>query len=133
MLANAIGQTQTLLNVLDGVDLDLVALDTYAQVGGELLAVRAVNRTVGTITVDRGVLDTVPTTHAAGARIYFVEGAQFFSSTQYLNGETVQTKVLPATGLGVLPEASAMAFNYTFARRQIRPYPPGRARVNGSD
>lgn len=133
VLANAIGQTQTLLNVSDGVDLDLVALDTYAQVGGELLAIRAVNRTTGTITVDRGVLDTAPTTHAAGARIFFVEGAQFFNSTQYLNGETVQTKVLPTTGLGVLPEASATAINYTFARRQIRPYPPGRVRVNGSD
>lgn len=53
VLANAIGQTHTLLNVLDGVYL----------------------------------VDTVPTTHAAGARIYFVEGARFFSSTQYLNSD----------------------------------------------
>jgi len=82
VLANAIGQTQTLLNVLDGVDLDLVALDTYAQVGGELLAIRAVNRNAGTITVDRGLLDTVPTTHAAGARIYFVRSITRFASME---------------------------------------------------
>lgn len=133
VLANGVGQTETVLNVLYGVDLDLVTLDTYALLDGEMVAVKAINIAAGTVTVDRGVLDTVPAKHSAGARLYCVEGGQFYNTTQYLNGETVQTKVLPATGMGVLAEASAPAISYTFAKRQIRPYPPGKFRVNNLD
>ncbi|OVZ59173.1 hypothetical protein CDO44_13490 [Pigmentiphaga sp. NML080357] len=133
VLANDIGQTETVLNVLYSVDLDLVALDTYAQLGGELVAVRAIDVAAGTVSVDRGVLDTVPAKHAAGTRLYFVEGGQFYTTAQYLSGETVQAKVLPATGMGRLAEASAASIRYTFAKRQIRPYPPGRFRVNNLD
>lgn len=133
VLATDIGQIETVLNILHGVDLDLVTINTWAQIDGELVAVKAVNLAAGTVTVDRGVLDTVPARHTAGARVYFIEGGQFFNATQYLNGETVQTKVLPATGMGVLPETSATAISYTFARRQIRPYPPGKVRVNNLD
>jgi len=133
VLANDIGQTDTVLNVLYGVDLDLVTLNTYAQVGNELVAVKAVDLAAGTVTVDRGVLDTVPAKHSAGARLYFVEGGQFYNTTQYLSGETVQAKVLPATGMGVLAESSAPTISYTFAKRQIRPYPPGKFRVNNLD
>src|SRR5690606_31646637 len=117
VLANDIGQTETVLNVLYSVDLDLVALDTYAQLGGELVAVRAIDVAAGTVSVDRGVLDTVPAKHAAGTRLYFVEGGQFYTTAQYLSGETVQAKVLPATGMGRLAEASAAAIRYTFAKR----------------
>lgn len=133
VLANDIGQTETVQNVLYGVDLDLVTVNTYAQVGSELVAVKAVNVAAGTVTVDRGVLDTVPAKHSAGARLYFVEDGQFYNTSQYLSGETVQTKVLPATGMGVLAEASAPTISYTFAKRQIRPYPPGKFRVNNLD
>ena len=111
----------------------VLALDTYALIDTELFAVKAINALAGTVTVDRGVLDTVPMKHAAGARINFVEGSQFFNTTQYLSGEIVQTKVLPATRLGMLPEASTSAISYPFAHRQVRPYAPGRARVNGFD
>lgn len=133
VLANDIGQTETVLNVLYGVDLDLVTLDTYALLDGELVGVQAVDLAAGTVTVDRGVLDTVPAKHAASARLNFIEGGQFANTTQYLNGETVQTKVLPATGMGVLAEASAPAISYTFAKRQVRPYPPGKFRGNNLD
>lgn len=133
VLAKDIGQTDTVLNVLYGVDLDLVTTDTYAQLGNELVAVKAVNATAGTVTVDRGVLDTVPVKHLAGVRLYFTESGQFYNTSQYLSGEVVQAKVLPATGVGVLAEASAPTISLTFAKRQIRPYPPGKFRVNNLD
>ncbi len=94
---------------------------------------KTLNASTGAVTVDRGVLDTVPAAHAAGARMTFIEGAQFFTNTQYLEGESLQAKVLPSTGIGTFAEGSATALNYTFAKRQIRPYPPGRIRVNDSD
>ncbi len=133
VLASAIGQTETALSLSDRIDLDLVALNTYALIDQELVAVKTINASTGTVTVDRGVLDTAPAAHAAGARMTFIEGAQFFTSIQYLEGESLQAKVLPSTGIGTFAEGSATALNYTFAKRQIRPYPPGRVRVNGSD
>ncbi len=133
VLVGSIGQTETAISLADRVDLDLVALNTYALIDQELVAVKTLNASTGAVTVDRGVLDTVPTAHAAGARMTFIEGAQFFTNTQYLEGESLQAKVLPSTGIGTFAEGSATALNYTFAKRQIRPYPPGRIRVNGSD
>jgi len=133
VLVGSIGQTETAISLADRVDLDLVALNTYALIDQELVAVKTINASTGAVTVDRGVLDTVPAAHAAGARMTFIEGAQFFTNTQYLEGESLQAKVLPSTGIGTFAEGSATALNYTFAKRQIRPYPPGRIRVNGSD
>lgn len=133
LLVNAIGQTETALTLTNRVDLDLVQLNTYAMIDQEFVAVKTINASTGAVTVDRGVLDTVPAAHAAGARMTFIEGAQFFTNTQYLEGESLQAKVLPSTGIGTFAEGSATALNYTFAKRQIRPYPPGRVRVNGSD
>jgi len=43
VLADSIGQTNRVLHVLYGVDLDLVSLNTYALLEGELVAVRAVD------------------------------------------------------------------------------------------
>jgi Putative phage tail protein len=133
LLVNAIGQTETALTLTNRVDLDLVQLNSYAMIDQEFVAVRAINVSTGAVTVDRGVLDTVPAAHAAGARMTFIEGAQFFTNSQYLEGESLQAKVLPSTGIGTFAEGSATALNYTFAKRQIRPYPPGRVRANGSD
>ncbi len=133
VLVGSIGQTETAISLADRVDLDLVALNTYALIDQELVAVKTINASTGAVTVDRGVLDTVPAAHAAGARMTFIEGAQFFTNTQYLEGESLQAKVLPSTGIGTFAEGSATALNYTFAKRQIRPYPPGRIRVNDSD
>ena len=49
---------------------------------------------------------------------------------QYLSGESLQVKLLPSTGMGRLAESAATADSYTFAKRMIRPYPPGNVRVN---
>ncbi|WP_338618308.1 phage tail protein [Pigmentiphaga sp. CHJ604] len=131
VLAAGIKQGETVLDIASGVDLDLIATDTYAAIEGELVAVRAIDALAGKVIVDRGVLDTVPAAHAAGARIFFVERWQFYRTEQYLAGEQVDVKLLPATGLGRLAEALAPTDSYTFAQRQIRPYPPGKVTLNG--
>lgn len=132
VMATNLDQTVSVLSYASGIDLDLVVIGSYAALGNELVAVRGVDTLASTITVDRGVLDTVPADHAAGTRLYFTEGWQCYTQTQYLSGETVQAKVLPASGLGRLDPSLAAIDSYTFARRQLRPYAPGRFRVNGS-
>jgi hypothetical protein len=80
--------------------------------------------------VDRGVLNTVPTPHLASARIWFADAFEALVTEQYLSGESLQVKMLSATGLGRLAESAAPADSYTFAGRMIQPYPPGNVKVN---
>ena len=60
----------------------------------------------------------------------FADALEALVTEQYLSGESLQVKMLSATGLGRLAESAATADSYTFAGRMIRPYPPGNVRVN---
>ena len=129
-LINACDEQATVFSIGNGQDLDIVKLNTYAYLDNEIVAVKAINLVAGTVTVDRGVLDTVPAPHLASARIWFADAFEALVTEQYLSGESLQVKMLPATGLGRLAESAAPADSYTFAGRMIRPYPPGNVKVN---
>lgn len=129
-VTNAIDEQATSLLIGNGQDLDVVKVDTYAYLDNEIVAVKALNLSTNTLTVERGVLDTVPATHAAAARIWFADSLESLINEQYLSNESLQIKMLPSTGLGRLAESAATADSYTFAARMIKPYPPGNVRVN---
>jgi hypothetical protein len=125
-------EVSSTINVEGGTDMEDVAIGDYAVIGGtEWVAVTAINTGAGTVTVDRGILDTVPTAHAAGTRMFFPYQLNGFDQTEWLDGETVDAKILPITGLGALAEGSAPADSLTMDQRQARPYPPGNVQVNG--
>lgn len=134
-LAAAIDGDQRVLSLdmATAVDLDLVEIDTWAYLVDEILAVRAIDTVAGTVTVDRGVIDTAPVAHAAGARIFFGQDFESVSRTEYTDGEQVDVKLLPATSLGRLALAAAPADSIVFDARFIRPYVGGRVRFNGLD
>ena len=69
-------------------------LNTYAYLDNEIVAVKAINLVAGTVTVERGVLDTVPAPHLASARIWFAEALEALVTEQYLSGESLQVKML---------------------------------------
>lgn len=127
----AISKTTTAIAIGSGVNLDLVELGTYAVIGDEVIGISAIDATLGTATITRGLLDTVPADHAAGARIYFADGFQGVDTTEYATGEVVDVKILPRTGLGELAVAAAPSDSITMARRHNRPYPPGLFRISG--
>lgn len=81
----------------------------------------------------RGVVDTVPAKHSAGARVYFLSGAAGTSPATYPVGQTVTAKYLPRTALGQLALGSATALTVTMNDRASRPYPPGHVQINGAD
>jgi hypothetical protein len=131
LLASNITKTQTTFNLTSFYDLDLALLDSsngYAYVDNECMAVVSVSTTSGEVVVRRGVLDTVPATHLAGARMYFVAGAT--DQTERVSGETVYYKPLPTTGLGTLNASSATPIILTLNNRASRPYPPGQFKIN---
>lgn len=133
VLGSDIGQTVTsTLTYHSEVDIDLVAVGSYAYLNDEAVAITAINASAKTLTVNRGVLDTVPVAHAASSRIWFADGFQGIDATEYAVGETVNARLLTVTGKGTLALASAPTDSLAMNRRQNRPYPPGNLRINGT-
>ena len=117
-------KTTTAITLASGVDLDLVVAGGYAIIDNEYVLVSAIDAGAGTATISRGVLDTVPAAHAAGARIWFADGDTGFSTTEYADAEVLDVKLLPLTGQGALEITAAPSDSITFDQRQYRPYPP---------
>ncbi len=131
-LAASIGPTATSATLQLSADLSLVAAGTYAAIGTEWVRIDAVNAAAGTLTIGRGVMDSVPQTHAAGARVLFVDGFEARDTTERLDGATVQAKLITQTPAGNLAEGSAPTLSVVLDQRAARPYPPGRLRINGN-
>lgn len=83
----------------------------------------------GTFTISgimRGVMDTVPADHAAGATAwFFTEGAGLAKTIPYAADTTVEAKLLPENNFGTFPITSASYITLTTNSRFARPYPPG--------
>lgn len=124
------GPADTLLHVKDGSDLDLIQIGTHAELGTELVRVDHVDLDAGTITVGRGVLDTVPAPHAVDTPLLAWDVYADGDTTEYLAGETVSVKLLPVSGAGQVDLIDAPSDALTFDRRVARPYPPGQLMIN---
>lgn len=131
-VVEALGKTTTAITLANGIDLDLVEAGGYAVIGDEYVLVSAINAIALTATISRGVLDTVPADHSAGARIWFASGWQGFSTDEFADGETLDIKLLPSTSAGELDITLAPVDSLTFDQRQYRPYPPGNVKFSGS-
>lgn|GEM_PF-837044 len=75
----------------------------------------------------RGVMDTVPADHPAGARVWFFSAGVALANpgpppTADL---TINDRLLPENSSGVLPVTSASTTSVTTRSRTLRPYPPG--------
>lgn len=116
--------------VSGAIDLEYVEAGDFAIIDAEWLLVQAVNVSASTVTLSRGVLDTVPVAHTSGARIWFV--VPHYISPEYVAGETPQLRLCPKTGRGELNVALAPTVSATIQQRFIRPYPPGNIKINGA-
>lgn len=130
VLVVAIGPTDTVLAYAGGSDLQDVDVGESLLVDGEVMRVDAIDLLAATVTVGRGCVDTVPVAHSAGAQLWFVEAGAAVDPTEYVDGETVDVKLLTRTSSGKLSEMAAPADSLTFDQRQARPYPPGRLRIS---
>jgi len=126
----ALSKTTTAISLENAVDLDLVVAGGYAVIDAEYVLVSAIDAVDGVATISRGVLDTVPTEHAAGARIWFADSWQGVSSTEYADAEAIDVKLLTASSSGALSLAAAPVDSLTFDQRHYRPYAPGKVLVN---
>ena len=99
-----------------------------AAVGSELFRVDALDLDAGTVTLARGVADTVPTSHPAGARIWFIDD-RIDLDERWVAGESLAIQAITIASAGRL--AGGPAATITTTGRQHLPYPPARLRVNG--
>lgn len=129
-LVASVGYLDSAWSIENGIDLDQVSVGTHAQINNELFRVDAIDIGAGTLTVGRGVLDTVPAPHGSGDRIYFWDAYAESDEIEYADAETIDVKVLPAAGKGMLTIADAAADSIAFNSRAIRPYPPGNIKIN---
>ena len=131
-LAADIGPMDTSWTFENGEDLDLVQVGTHCQIDGELVRVDSIDLGTSTITVGRGVLDTTPRPHLTGARLYFWDVYSSADPTEYVDGETLEVKITPATNEGPLDLSEAPTDTLTLDARAARPYPPGKLQTNGA-
>lgn len=131
LLATAMTHTTKNISFTDDIDVDLIALGSHCQIGDELFVIEALNVAAKTATVGRGVLDTVPQLHVIGDRIWFWDFYTASDTQTYIDGQSVNVKVLPNSSSGRLAIAEAASQSFMFDSRAARPYPPGNFRVNG--
>jgi hypothetical protein len=130
MLAEA---DQFEVRVALNVSMGRVVANQLAQIGSEILRVDSlvIDGVDLILTVGRGCLDTVPQAHASGADILFFGPGDVTEDT-YTATEAVDVRLLTRTAKSLLSLAAAPTDTVTFASRAIRPYPPGRFKLNGS-
>lgn len=128
-LSTNIDYMDTEISYINGKDVYSHPLQSYAQIGDELVNVTAI--TASTITVQRGVLDTIPSKHNIGTKIYFMGRSGGTDGVTYQYNETASAKLLTVTGKGELDLATAPVLSSTLnGRRQYRPYPPAYVLIN---
>lgn len=130
-LNGAILAGDTLITYDNGNDLGNVVVGNYAIINDEYVSVTAIDTLYNTITVDRGVLDTVPVPHADDSFIYFSDGIYAYDETEYVATDLVDVKLSPRTSQGQLSIEVVTADSITLVGRQNLPYPPGNLKFNG--
>jgi hypothetical protein len=121
----------TTLSFSGGMDADLMVVGLALQIGSEICRIDAINLTLGTMTIGRGCVDTIPLAHASGTTIFAITQAVGGDSKEYASGEVLAVKVLPFTSSNRLASAIAPTDSLTISGRQGRPYAPGNVRANG--
>ncbi len=129
LLSANMDRLTTSITVLSPIDLDLLTLDHFIQIDNEIMAVTGISGTQ--LTVVRGVLDTIPVTHNANARMYGWQDWFASDLVEYVIGETAKVKLTTVTPKGELLLAAAPESTLLTVGRMHKPYPPGNLTIAG--
>lgn len=145
--ANASALDATGFSVTNLVDVDaLVSCNStelyyginLALIDSEIIGWQTISSSGATRTVTnvlRGLLDTVPAAHSAGAKVWFLTAGPrglVNPSGGYATDLTASVKALPYNLRTALPIASATAMSATLTSRVLKPLPPGNVQVGGA-
>lgn len=122
--------TEIVLTVNGGF-LDEFEAPMVAMLDDEQIGITAFDPETGEATVKRGVADTIPASHSNDALVWLTDGEMVSDRREYLEGETVNAKVLTRTSSAVLPLDEAAELEIDIRQRLWLPYPPADVRVDG--
>lgn len=109
-----------------------IVVGDLAALGSELVRIKAIDTTAKTVTVARGVFDTVPTEHASGEVLIMLEAFGGFAENNYTSELTVDVRLLPFSGNARVDIDDARQDLVTLESRAIRPYPVADFKVGGA-
>lgn len=128
-LAVAVDRMATNWVLKDVTNMDSITIGSWGQIGDEIVAITAYSGL--TVTVKRGVLDTVPQEHAVDSHLICWDEFSSMEDTEFATGETIHLKIAPVSGSGEVPLSAATAMDVTCVGRAALPYPPGQFKLNG--
>jgi hypothetical protein len=124
LLSADIGYLDTSITLANYSDLDQIEVNSWLQIGEELMGVVSVS--APTITVSRGVLDTTPALHSAGDPVFVWSEDFGIDPTEYVASDVVNTKMISLNSSGASSLGSATVNSVTLVGRAIKPFLPGR-------
>lgn len=124
-------QADHVIEVILSDGLDQVQLDAQELilVDDEIMRVTSINVADGFISVQRGMLDTVPAEHLSGARLWFLDPRADLTDL-YQAGTQVDVKLRTVAGSSLLDESAAPTISRVASGRFDKPLPPGDLRLN---
>jgi hypothetical protein len=105
----------------------------YALWDDEWIAVDSVDLLAGTMTVRRGVLDSIPQPHADNSSIWFYNGENGFNglNIDVLRAELRYFRLVGRSISGESSLAAALQLSRTHTAEWSKPYPPANVQING--
>lgn len=135
LVNGAVGRLDTTINFDSPLEFTFDgALGAYAQLDGETVWVEQVNQVAKTLTVRRGIYDTIPVLHANNARIWFFDGELGIGVTDanlYTRGATDYFWFTGRTSVGDSALTPTAQLAYTHVARWNKPWPPANVKING--
>ena len=99
-------------------------------VDSEIMIYESYDADTKMITVKRGALDTHPKSHLADAMAFFYDAYSSYDLTQYVEGETVEARIVTRTPSAKLSLADTQLLSVNMDSRAYRPYPPKNIKIN---
>lgn len=117
--------TDTTITVKDASN---ITTSTFLKIDNELMYITSILGKV--LTVNRAILDTVPTQHIYGTKGLIFSKPNILNNL-YGNTNNIDVKVITNVEGNLLSLSTASVSNVDFDSRAIRPYPPANVKING--
>jgi hypothetical protein len=134
VIANSGGLAQdaatTVLDLDQMISIQKVEDNTLCMIEDEICEMVSIDFINNQITVKRGMWDTVPTFHAQGSRIWFLNDGFASIRRVFYDADTPAIRPVPRTTKGALAEGSAAIITASLESRGVRPYPPINFKIN---
>lgn len=131
-LSASVGYLDTVIHLTNLEQWPADIIGDSAMIGNERIRIDAWDPTTNTITVARGVADTLPEQHGVGAYLWLPDDDISSDRTIYAPGESVTMAAATRTSSGLLAAEDYDPQDITVMGRIGAPYPPADLKVNGT-